>query len=398
MGVSLQVRYFNLNEDVKSRVFYLVPQELKRTIFPGCDLRSMAMKNLTRPTRFSRWLPDRSEDVHVRARRYTVDSNLEGRSNFQQKKKNRRKKMSAAQTSNGSLLTDISDAMAEAVARAGSSTVLVSARRRFPASGIVYATDLVLTADHVIEREDDITVKTPDGVEISATLVGRDPGTDLALLRLSRSVASIAQPAATEARVGQFVLAVGRPTSEGIQASLGVVSSIGGPLRTGRGGLLERYLATDAVPYPGFSGGPLVDAAGQVVGVNTSGLARGTSLAIPASLAWQTAAALAKNGRVRRGYLGIRSQPVELPASSRKALGREQASGLLLVGIEDHSPASDAGLMIGDILVGMAGQSVSDPDELLSRLSGSQVGSALAVEILRGGQLTTITVTVGERK
>ncbi len=149
-------------------------------------------------------------------------------------------------------------------------------------------------------------------------------------------------------------------------------------MRTGRGGLLERYLATDAIPYPGFSGGPLVDAAGQVVGVNTSGLARGTSLAIPASLAWQTAADLAKNGRVRRGYLGIRSQPVELPASAQKTLGRQQATGLLLVGIEDNSPASEGGLMIGDILVGLSGQTVSDPDELLSKLGGSQVGSAIA--------------------
>jgi S1-C subfamily serine protease len=306
--------------------------------------------------------------------------------------------MSAAQTSSSNPLTAISDAMAEAVARAGSATVLVSARRRFPASGIIYAPDLILTADHVVEREDDINVSMPDGGDVSATLAGRDPGTDLALLRLSRASANTAQMAPAEARVGQLVLAVGRPSAEGIQASLGVISAIGGPMRTGRGGLLERYLATDAIPYPGFSGGPLVDAAGQVVGVNTSGLARGTSLAIPASLAWQTAADLAMNGRVRRGYLGIRSQPVELPASAQKSLGRQQATGLLLVGIEDNSPASAGGLMIGDILVGLSGQTVSDPDELLSKLSGSQVGSAVQVEILRGGQLTNVTVTLGERQ
>jgi S1-C subfamily serine protease len=315
-----------------------------------------------------------------------------------QSKNDWRKKMSAVQTSTGNPLIAISDAMAEAVARAGTSTVLVSARRRFPASGILYATDLILTADHVIEREDDINVGLPDGSEIPARLAGRDPGTDLALLRLSRPAPTTAQASTAEARVGQLVLAVGRPTSEGVQASLGVVSSIGGPMRTGRGGLLERYLATDAIPYPGFSGGPLVDAAGQVVGVNTSGLARSTSLAIPAGLAWQTAAALAQNGRVRRGYLGIRSQPVELPASTQKTLGRQQATGLLLVGIEEDSPASAGGLMIGDILVGLSGQTVSDPDELLTKLSGSQVGSAIAVEILRGGQPVKVTVTVGERK
>jgi S1-C subfamily serine protease len=287
--------------------------------------------------------------------------------------------------------------MAEAVARAASATVLVSARRRFPASGIVYAPDLVLTADHVVEREDDIMIRMPDGAENSAALVGRDPGSDLAVLRLSRPGAGPAQPALAEARVGQLVLAVGRPSSEGIQASLGVVSSIGGPLRTGRGGLLERYLVTDAIPYPGFSGGPLVDAAGQVVGVNTSGLVRGTSLVIPASLAWQTAAVLARNGRVRRGYLGIRSQPVELPASAQKILGRQQAAGLLLVGIEDNSPASAGGLMIGDILVGLSGQPVIDPDDLFARLNGSQVGASILVEVLRGGQLTSVAVVVGER-
>lgn len=306
--------------------------------------------------------------------------------------------MSAAQPLNGNPLIAISDAMAEAVASAGAATVLVSARRRFPASGILYAPDLVLTADHTIEREDDINIRLPDGSEISATLAGRDPGTDLALLRLGRPASEVARLASAEARVGQLVLAVGRPTEEGIQASLGVISSIGGPLRTGRGGLLERYLATDAIPYPGFSGGPLVNAAGEVVGVNTSGLARGTSLAIPASLAWQTAAALAQNGRVRRGFLGIRSQPVDLPETAQTALGRKQASGLLLVGIEEKSPASAGGLIIGDILVGLAGQPISDPDELLSKLVGSQVGSAMVVEVLRGGQPTRVTVTVGERQ
>jgi serine protease DegQ len=305
--------------------------------------------------------------------------------------------MSSEQNPNANPLTALSEAMAEAVARAASATVLVSARRRFPASGIVYAPDLVLTADHVVEREDDIMIRMPDGAENSAALIGRDPGTDLAVLRLSRPGAAAAQPALAEARIGQLVLAVGRPSSEGIQASLGVVSSIGGPLRTGRGGLLEHYLVTDAIPYPGFSGGPLVDAAGQVVGVNTSGLVRGTSLAIPASLAWQTAAALAQNGHVRRGYLGIRSQPVELPAAAQKTLGRQQAAGLLLVGIEDNSPASAGGLMIGDILVGLSGQPVRDPDDLFVSLNGSPVGASITVEVLRGGQQTSVTVIVGER-
>ena len=295
-------------------------------------------------------------------------------------------------------LMALSEAMAEAVATAGRSTVLVNARRRFPASGVSFAPDLVLTADHVIEREDDITVGLPDGKELSASLAGRDPGSDLAVLRLSQALAAPAEPVSGEERVGQLAIALGRPTPEGIQASLGIISSLGGPVRTGRGGLLERYLTTDATPYPGFSGGPLIDARGRVLGINTSGLVRGTSLAIPASLAWQTGEVLVKQGHIRRGYLGIRSQPVELPAATQKALGRQQLTGLLLVGIEEDSPAATGGLMIGDILVGLAGKPIADPDELLTKLTGSLVSNPTQVEVLRGGQPLSVTVMVGDRK
>jgi S1-C subfamily serine protease len=295
-------------------------------------------------------------------------------------------------------LVALSDAMAEAVAKAGASTVLVEARRRLPASGIVYAPDLVLTADHVVEREDDIQIMLLDGSQCSASLAGRDAGNDLALLRVSGASLMPAEAAAQPARVGQLVLALGRPTPEGIQASLGVVSAVGGPVRTGRGGLLEQYLRTDTIPYPGFSGGPLVDASGRVLGLNTSGLSHGASLTIPASLAWQVAEALRRNGRVRRGYLGVRSQPTALPATQQQALGREQPAGLLLVGIEEGGPAAHAGLLVGDILVGLAGEPLSDPDELLARLAGDIVGQSVPVEILRGGQPTKIAVKIGERK
>jgi S1-C subfamily serine protease len=302
------------------------------------------------------------------------------------------------QTNGNNLLAALSDSMAAAVEKAGSATVLVDGRRRYPASGIAVAPDQILTADHVVEREDDIRVVLPDGSEARARLAGRDPGSDLALLRLENSLAASAEPAAQEARIGQLVLALGRPNADGIQASLGVISAVGGPVRTNRGGLLERYLRTDAIPYPGFSGGPLVDTAGRVVGLNTSGLARGASLAIPAGLAWQVAEALAKHGSVRRGFLGVRSQPVEIPAAQQKALGREQPAGLLLVAVEAGSPAEAGGLIVGDILVGLADQPIDDPDELLARLTGEVVGRPTPIEVLRGGQPATVTVTIGERK
>lgn len=295
-------------------------------------------------------------------------------------------------------LIGLSDAMVAAVEKAGVATVMVNARRRIPASGVAFSADLILTAEHVIERDEDIRVLLPDGNQVSATLAGRDPGSDLALLRLESALAVQAEPVVEPARVGQLVLALGRPSPQGIQASLGVVSAIGGPLRTGRGGLLEQYLRTDAIPYPGFSGGPLVDAAGRVAGINTSGLARGASLAIPAALAWNLAETLAQHGHVKRGFLGVRSQPVAIPAAQQRALGREQASGLLLVGVEADSPAEAGGLLIGDIIVAIAGNPVSDPDELVASLAGSVVGKPTPVEVLRGGKPATITVTIGERK
>jgi S1-C subfamily serine protease len=303
-----------------------------------------------------------------------------------------------SQNNGNNILSKLSDAMANAVEVAGAGTVMVNGRRRLPASGIAFASDLILTANHVLEREEDIPVILPDGSEFSSRLAGRDPGSDLAVLRLEKSVAALAIPASEEAHVGQIVLALGRPSPNGIQASLGVVSAIGGPVRTGRGGLLERYIRTDAIPYPGFSGGPLVDSSGKVLGMNTSGLSRGASLVVPAGLAWQLAESLAKHGSVRRGYLGVRSQPVEVSAAQQEALGRQQEGGLLLVSVEKRSPAEAGGLMVGDILIGFDGQAVTDPDELFVLLAGEVVDRPIQLEVLRGGQPTQITVTIGERK
>ena len=315
-------------------------------------------------------------------------------------------------------LVNLSHAMADAVESAGASTVTVNARRRMPASGVLYTPHLILTADHVVETDEDIKIGLPNGEELSATLAGRDPGSDLALLRLASPVSQTASPTTTEARVGQLALALGRPSGSGIQASLGIVSAIGSAVRVVREGgheehdhqffrhrrhrrghhqVAEQFIRTDAIPFPGFSGGPLVDAAGQVIGINTSGLMRGISLAIPVARAWQIAASLDQHGSVKRGYLGIRSQPVPLTANLQSTLGREQTAGLLLIWVEEGSPAAKGGLLVGDTLVGLAGDPVSDPEELQLSLSGEVVGQPTSIEVLRGGQLVTVTVTVGER-
>jgi serine protease DegQ len=294
-------------------------------------------------------------------------------------------------------LDNLSNSLTTAVDKASKFTLMVDARRRFPASGIAYQKDMLLTADHVVEREDDISVVFPNGEDGKAEVVGRDPGNDLIVLRLDQPMAEIAQPASQGALLGQIVLAIGRPSRGGVECSLGVISAIGGPVRTGRGGLLETYLRTDAIPYPGFSGGPLVDSSGQIIGLNTSGLARGASLVIPVELAWQTAAMLVKHGQVKRGYLGVRSQPVQINRQQQEVLGREQAFGLLLVRVEEGSPADLGGLLTGDIIVGLNEQPLVDPDDLFVQLSGEVIGKAIPVEVLRGGQPHFLKVTIGQR-
>jgi S1-C subfamily serine protease len=295
------------------------------------------------------------------------------------------------------ILVELSDALAEAAEKAGKATVLVNARRRMPASGIVFASDLVLTADHVVERDEDIRIVLADNIELSASVAGRDPGSDLAVLKMVRAAGVVAEPTKSPARIGQLVLSLGRPSMEGIQASLGTVSALGGPVRTGRGGMLEQYIRTDGIPYPGFSGGPLVAADGTILGINTSGLAHGAALTIPAAIAWKVADTLAKHGHIRRGYLGIRSQTVEIPSAAQKALKREQGTGLLVVGVEEDSPAAKGGLMVGDILAAVSGTPVLHHDELFALLTGEVVGKPAPVEVLRGGQPQIVNIVIGER-
>jgi len=294
-------------------------------------------------------------------------------------------------------LQEFSDALADAAEQAGKSTVMVDARKRLPASGIAFAGDSILTADHVVERDDDIKVTLADGKTLTARLAGRDPGTDLAVLKLDSASAASAEVTKTPARVGQLVLSLGRPSTNGIEASLGTVSAINGPVRTGRGGMLEKYIRTDTISFPGFSGGPLVAADGSILGINTSGLAHGTGLTIPSDVAWKVADTLAKHGHIKRGYLGIRSQTVEIPAAAQNALKREQATGLLVMGVEKDSPATKGGLMVGDILVGIAGATIQHHDELFARLTGDVVGKSTPIEVIRGGDLKTVNVEIGER-
>ncbi|HEU0168796.1 MAG TPA: S1C family serine protease [Chloroflexota bacterium] len=291
------------------------------------------------------------------------------------------------------VLSDLSNQLADAVERAAKSIVTVHGRARQSASGVVYAKGLVLTANHVLERDEDLTVDH-NGTTLAVTIAGRDPASDLAVLRAPSLDLEAATASDGPARVGQLALAVGRPSSQSPSASLGIVSLVGGPLRTGRGLSLEQYIRTDATPYPGFSGGPLIDATGAVLGITTTGFGQ-VALAVPHVIAWRIAQGLAEKGTPRRGYIGVSSQPVRLPESIKSQTPHE--SGLLVLRVEDNSPSAKAGIMLGDVIVTLDGHAAGDTDDLLALLSGERVGKTVAIEVIRGGALQKMEITIGER-
>lgn len=285
-----------------------------------------------------------------------------------------------------------SDSLAAAVEKAAQATVSVDARGRLPASGIVWSADgEILTADHVVQRDENIQVTLADGRTLAAGVVGRDPGSDLALLKVEASGLPLPEFAVT-VKVGHLVFAVGRP--QGVQATLGSVVALGGPVR-GRQRSFEAYIQSDVTMYPGFSGGPLVDASGRVAGLNSSALARGASLAIPVAVLRSVAEALRRDGRVKRGFLGVSTQPVALAEGVAAQLG--QATGLMVINAEKDSPAAAGGLMQGDVIVALGARTVADIEDLQVALGPETVNQDVTVKVVRGGEVRELKVTVGVR-
>jgi S1-C subfamily serine protease len=300
-------------------------------------------------------------------------------------------------------LSAFSDQLASVVAKAARSIVTVAARPRQPATGILWNTGsetIVLTADHVIEREDEINVTLPDKREVKAQLIGRDPSTDLAALRISGvDLGNDVVPAETSEslRVGNLVLAIGLPSSDGPRVSFGAVSSIDGPRRSWQGSEIEGVIYADVTLYPGFSGGPLVDLSGKVVGLNSSQLTRQNSSALPVVTLRRVANALLKHGRVQRGYLGVGTQQTSLPSALAQKAGVSQEAGLLIVTVEPGSPAEKAGLLLGDLLVSLGGQPTTDGATLRAQLGADRLGQSITAKILRGGEPRDIDILVAER-
>lgn len=285
-------------------------------------------------------------------------------------------------------LAALSNDLAAAVARAGRSVVAVHARPRFSSSGVLWRPGVIVTAQHTVRREEEITVTLPDGGNRPATLAGSDAGTDLAVLRLAEPAGDPAPPAAAETKPGYLALTVGRSEDSGVNATMGIISAVSGPWRTGRGGRLDQYIRLDLTMYPNSSGGIVIDSAGATVGIATSALSRLAGLAIPAVTINRVLDEILSRGRVSRGYLGVGLQPVTLP---------DHQKGLIVLSVEPDGPAAAAGVLIGDILISLGGKAVSDTDDVQLALEAVGVGHPIEAGLLRGGEQKQIRITVGER-
>jgi S1-C subfamily serine protease len=290
------------------------------------------------------------------------------------------------------MVSDLSREIADLIGRLAPSVVRVDSRRGRPATGVIWADNLVLTADHVIEQDDILVTGPPTTVK--ASVVGRDPGTDLALLRTEglRGPAA-ARGKSEEVRIGHIVLALGGGIAER-QVTFGIVSGFSGQFRSWRGGQINTLIQTTADLLPGFSGGPLVDAEGRVIGINSWNFGRGVTHALPVATAEKVAESLRTHGRIRRAYLGVGAQPIRLSEALANQLGQE--SGLLVVTVESDGPAQKAGLLQGDTIVTVDGDPVRGLDGLFATLRGLEVDSRHAFGVVRAGELKEVAVTLGE--
>jgi S1-C subfamily serine protease len=291
---------------------------------------------------------------------------------------------------------DLSQAVAALVAAASPYAAQVDGGRRLSASGTVFAADgVIVAASHNVERDEDAIVGLEGGRRLPAKLVGRDGPTDLAVLRVEASGLAVPRWSDLDGlAVGQLAVVVGRPGRQP-RAALAMIADVRDAWRSPAGAKLERYVELDAARERGFSGSVVVDAAGQALGIASSGLLRGRGLLVPGATLRRVVESLLAHGRVRRGFLGIGAYPVRLPAALEEQLG--QPVGLILVGVQPESPAAKAGLVLGDVLVAIDGQALSDLTQLHALLTEERIGKEVTLRILRGGEPRDVAVTVGAR-
>ena len=286
-------------------------------------------------------------------------------------------------------LIQLSDEISGIVERAQKSVVAIYGGGRIPASGVHWKPGMIVTAEHSLRRDDDLKIGLPDGRVVAAELAGRDPGSDLAVLKFDAGDLPVIESAG-DARTGDIVIAVGRHREIGACAALGIVSVVGPGWNTWRGGRVDQFVRLDVSLYPGSSGAAVVNTRGEAIGIATSVLSRIAPVAIPRVTVDRVGSDLLKRGRVSRGYLGVGLQPVPLP----EELG---SAGMIVLNVEKDSPAANAGLVVGDILVALNGRAVTETRDVQALLASENIGKTFPVQIVRGGKRADVSVTVGEK-
>ncbi|CAB3789684.1 Putative serine protease HtrA [Paraburkholderia ultramafica] len=301
-------------------------------------------------------------------------------------------------SSSGNPLPELSDNLAGIVERVGRGVVAVHGRHRIPSSGVIWRNGVVVTAAHTLKREDGIEVTLSDGRTVAAVLAGRDTGTDVAVLKLDGvELDRVESGDARLLKAGHLVLAVARADGFSVSADFGVIGSAGGPWRTWRGGQLDALVQLDGGLRPGFSGAALADMRGQVMGICTSALARGAGMVVPAITVERVTDELLAKGRVSRGYLGVGTQQVILSDTWIKKLNLTSNRGLLVNSLAQGGPAERAGVLVGDVLIELDGAPCRGMDDLYTALGSGSIGQSLKIALIRGGERTECSVTVGER-
>ena len=297
------------------------------------------------------------------------------------------------------LLDAYSTAVVGAVETVGPAVVRVE-RERGGGSGVIFAPDgFVLTNSHVVHSAHQLSVTMPDGHELRADIVGDDPHTDLAVLRVDGTALPYASLGdSRRLRVGQIAIAIGNPYRFHHSATAGIVSGLGRSLRARSGRLIDDVIQTDAALNPGNSGGALVTSRGEVVGINTATIlpAQGLCFAVASNTARFVATRLLSDGRIRRSYIGVGGQNTAVPREQARATGLAVTSGVLVLSIESGSPASRAGLAEGDVIVTLGDHSVAGVDDLHRLLTEERIGLDLPLTVLRRGRRIRLTIVPAE--
>ena len=297
------------------------------------------------------------------------------------------------------VLQSLSRDLANVVEQASTAVVAVNARRHLSSSGVYWRDGLIVTAAHTLRRTEDISVILSSGETVAATLAGADPSTDLAVLKINSAKLTVPSFGDTsQLKVGHVVLAVGRGAQRGLNATLGIVGVLSGAWRTWRGGLIDQLIGLDLALHPGAAGGPLVDADGRVLGINTSGLSRNMELTIPVSTVNRVVEQLLEKGHIGRGYLGLGMYSIPIPEELKRALDLSADSGLIVVSVEPQGPGSKAGVLLGDVIVALEGKAVGSIRDLQAFLEPESVGKIIPVSLIRSGKPLEVNVTIGERR